>query len=117
MQEISFSISGTATEENRLGPERRSVLIRFGSDKEPSDGFAALCEKVAASLEGKGLKTDNHEGATTVSGRINVNLDDKEAPGVECKSVDFTCHTDHSVYVARDILVKAMEDADLRLLN
>ena len=117
MQEISFVISGTVTEENRLGPERLSVVIRFGSDKEPSEGFAALCETVAASLEGKGLKLNNRKGATNVSGYIHVGLDDKGAPGSEYKSVDFKCRTDHSVYGARDILVKAMEDADLRPLN
>ena len=117
MQEISFVISGTVTEKNRLGPEWRSVVIRFGSDKEPSDGFAALCENVAASLEGKGLKLNKRKGATNVSGTIHVGLDDKGTPGAEYKSVDFKCRTGHSIYEVRDILVKAMEDTDLKPLN
>ncbi|MYL09503.1 MAG: hypothetical protein F4015_08530 [Acidimicrobiia bacterium] len=114
---ITFVIEGPAADENRLGPEQRSVVLSFGSGQSTSNGFDALCEKVAVTLEGQGLKTSTKEGATRVTGSVSVEVDDNGAPGRENRSTGFGFYTDHSVHEARDLVVKAMEDADVKLLN
>ena len=114
---IGFSIEGPAPNENPLGTENRNVRLTFSSDESTSNGFDTLCEKVSATLEGQGLKTGSKDGATNVAAYVTVDVDDKGAPGSEGRTVVFGFRTDHSVHETRDLIVKAMEDADVKLRN
>ncbi len=117
MERITFSVSGPAPDENRLGPETLDVALSFGSDQDAFDGFDALLDKVAAALDGQGLNPDTNSGETLVLVSARTKVDDKGAPGIEHRNVSKVFRADHSVHKTRDLIVKAMEDADLELLN